>query len=61
MPHLHDKYVVVPANKAPNNIAFMFKSHYIDCLIKELNVFTIHLATLHIPRRHLRKRKAVQS
>ena len=34
--HLHDKYVVVPANKAPNDILFVCKSHYIDCLIKEL-------------------------
>ena len=49
---LHDKYVVVPADKAPNNIVFVCKSHYIDCLIKEL---TIHLATLHIPRRQATK------
>ena len=34
--HLHDKYVVVPADKAPTNIIFVCKSHYIDCLIKEL-------------------------
>ena len=31
---LHDKYVTVSA--APNNIVFLCKSHYIDCLIKEL-------------------------
>ena len=36
--HLHDKYVVVPADKAPNNILFVCKSHYIDRLIKELGI-----------------------
>jgi hypothetical protein len=44
---LHDKYVIVSADKAPNNIGCVCKSHYIDCL-----------ATLHIPPRHLRKRKS---
>ena len=32
---LHDKYVIVSADKAPDNIVFVCKSHYIDCLIKE--------------------------
>jgi hypothetical protein len=35
---LHDKYVVVPADKAPINIFFVCKSHYIDCLITELGI-----------------------
>ena len=35
---LHDKYVVVPADKAPNNIVFVCKSHYINCLINELGI-----------------------
>ena len=30
----------VSANKAPNNIACVCKSHYIDCLIKELGIDT---------------------
>jgi len=34
----HDKYVVVPADKDPNNIVVVRKSHYIDCLIKELGI-----------------------
>ena len=38
MPHLHDKYVVVPADKAPNDIVFVRKSHYTDRLIKELGI-----------------------
>jgi hypothetical protein len=35
---LHGKYVIVSADKAPNNIVFVCKSHYIDCLIKELGI-----------------------
>ena len=35
---LHDKYVIVSAEKAPSNIVFVCKSHYIDCLIKELGI-----------------------
>jgi hypothetical protein len=33
---LHDKYVFVPADKASNNIVFVCKSYYFECLIKEL-------------------------
>jgi hypothetical protein len=35
---LHDKHVIVSADKAPNNIVLVCKSHYIDCLIKELGI-----------------------
>ena len=35
---LHDKYVVVPADKAPNNIAFVCKSHCTGCFIKEKGI-----------------------
>jgi hypothetical protein len=35
---LHDKYVIVPANKASNNIVCVCKSHYFECLIKELGI-----------------------
>jgi hypothetical protein len=38
MSHLHDKYVIVPADKGPNNIVFVCKWHYIDCLIKKLGI-----------------------
>jgi hypothetical protein len=34
----HDKYVIVSADKAPDNIVCVCKSHYIDCLIKELGI-----------------------
>ena len=34
--HLHDKHVVIPADKAPNNIVFVCRSHNIvDRLIKK--------------------------
>jgi hypothetical protein len=35
---LHDKYVIVSADKAHNNIVFVCKSYYIDYLIKELGI-----------------------
>ena len=35
---VYDKYVVVPGDKAPNNVVFVCKSHYIDCLIKEIGI-----------------------
>jgi hypothetical protein len=38
--HPHDKYVVVPTSKAPNNIVFVRKSHYIESLIKKLGIDT---------------------
>jgi hypothetical protein len=33
-----DKYVIVPADKASNNIVFVCKSYYFECLIKELGI-----------------------
>jgi hypothetical protein len=33
---LHDKYVIVSTGKSPNNIVYVCKWHYINCLIKEL-------------------------
>jgi hypothetical protein len=33
---LHDKYNIVPADKASNNIVFVCKSYYFECLIKEM-------------------------
>ena len=35
---LHDKYVIVPADKASNNIVFVCISYYFECLIKELGI-----------------------
>ena len=35
---LQHKYVIVPADKAPNNVVFICKKYYIDCLLKELDI-----------------------
>ena len=35
---IHDKYVVVPADKAANNIVFVCKKYYYDCIINELGI-----------------------
>ena len=35
---LHDKYFIVPADKASNNIVFVCKSYYFECIIKELGL-----------------------
>ena len=54
---LHDKYVIVSADKAPTNIVFVCKSHYIECLIKKLGIDS-SLGNPTYTRRHLRKRKS---
>jgi len=35
---LQNKYVVVPADKASNNIVVVCKIYYTDCLVKELGI-----------------------
>jgi len=35
---LHNKYVVVLTDKASNNIVFVCKTYYIDCLVKEFGI-----------------------
>jgi hypothetical protein len=34
----YDKYVIVPVDKASNNIVFVCKSYYFECLTKELGI-----------------------
>jgi hypothetical protein len=55
MSTIHDKYVIVPTDKTPNNIVLICKKHYIDCLKIELgwiarNVI-IHIQLLRYQRR----------
>ena len=38
---IHEKFVVVPADKASNHIVFVCKTHYINCLIEELGMSTM--------------------
>ena len=42
---LHNKYVFVPADKAPNNIMIICKRYYIETLIKELGLDNSSTAT----------------
>ena len=36
MADLHDRFVIVPADKASNNVVFICKTYYFSCLQKEL-------------------------
>ena len=38
---IHEKFVVVPADKASNNIIFVCKTHYINWLMEELGMSTM--------------------
>ena len=38
---IHEKFVVVPADTASNNIVFVCKAHYINCLMEELGMSTM--------------------
>ena len=38
---IQEKFVVVPADKASNNIVFVCKTHYINCLMEELGMSTM--------------------
>ena len=53
--HFNNKYVVVHADKAPNNVVFVCKSHCIYCLIKEVDIDNA-LGTLRTSQQHVRKK-----
>jgi hypothetical protein len=38
MRRLHDNFVLVPADKASNNIVFVCKNYYYECLLHELGL-----------------------
>ena len=42
---LHNKYVIVPADKAPNNIIIICERYYIETLIKELGLDNCSIPT----------------
>ena len=42
---LHEKYVMVPTDKASNNISIVCKEFYISAMLKELNVFDDNIDT----------------
>ena len=57
LPVNHDKFVVVPAEKASNNIVFV-KKHYLDYQIKSL-VSTTRLITRHKHLLHFLKKRSL--
>ena len=54
---LHENFVVVPADKASNNIIVVCKKYYLDVVIKELNLNNtykeVHNKGVNIISRHL--------
>lgn len=38
---LHDQFVLVPAYKAGNNIVFMCKVHFVNCILEELGINSV--------------------
>jgi hypothetical protein len=52
---LHHKYVIVFADKAPNNNVCVCKSHYIDYLIKELGIDTLVGNPTYTPTTHTKE------
>ena len=52
---LHDKYVIVSADKAPNNFVVVCKSHYVDCLITELSIDNSLCIPTYTPTTHTKE------
>ena len=53
---IHDKYAIIPADKAQNNIIFVYKTYYIQYLLSEVDVENnksdeTYTATLHPPKK----------
>ena len=38
---IHEKFVIVPADKASDTIVFVCKTHYINCLMEEFGMSTM--------------------
>ena len=64
---LRDKYVLVPADKASNNVVVICKKHYIEVIMKELNNIMGRKSTyqyvtnnpINIINRHIKYMKAI--
>jgi hypothetical protein len=37
---LHEEFVLVPADKSSNNIVFVCKVHYYNCILNELGIYS---------------------
>ena len=49
---IHDKFVVVPIDKAANNVAFICKKYYIERILKEIGLFGTPSNTYNISNIH---------
>ena len=44
---LHANYVLVPADKAANNVIIVCKKYYIDTMVKELGMNNVNISNPH--------------
>jgi hypothetical protein len=49
---LHEEYVLIPADKAGNNIVFVFKAHYYNCILDELGINSTFGNPTYFPTAH---------
>ena len=55
---IHDKYVVVPADEGQNNIIFVCKTHYIQCLSSEIDAENKSSNNTYIPTTFSQRRES---
>ena len=48
---LHDKYVLVPTDKAANNVIVVCKKYYLEVVIKEITATTTYEPVVQVPER----------
>ena len=60
MRELHDNFVLVPADKASNNIVFVCKNYYNECLLNEIGITSTSVNTTYT-RPNLTKDKILQN
>ena len=51
---LHDDFVLVPADKAANNVIVVCKNYHVETLLKELGINTTNIKLLHLYTTHSR-------
>jgi hypothetical protein len=56
---IHEQFVVVPADKAPNNIIFICKAYHLKCMTDELNLSATHTSNATYQRISLSKQEIV--
>ena len=58
---LHDKYVIVPADKVANNFVFVCKDYYLRCLVNELGSTSTYSVTAFTKEEILQNHQSVVS